>query len=68
VNDIIPQVLWTGYFVTAHGYDTTENIIYQDNQSAMLLEKNDKGSSSKQTRHIGTQYFFVTDRVASKEI
>jgi hypothetical protein len=68
VNDVMPQVLWTRYFLSAQGYDTNENIVYQDNQSAMLLEKNGKGSSSKRTRHIDIRYFFVTDRVASKEI
>jgi hypothetical protein len=68
VNDVMPQVLWTRYFLSAQGYDTTENIVYQDNQSAILLEKNGKGSSSKRTRHIDIRYFFVTDRVASKEV
>jgi hypothetical protein len=68
VNDIMPQVLWTRYFLSAQGYDTTENIVYQDNQSAILLEKNGKGSSSKRTHHIDIRYFFVTDRVASKEV
>ncbi len=38
--------------------------VYQDNQSAMLLEKNGKASSGRRTRHINIRYFFVTDRVA----
>jgi hypothetical protein len=67
-HDVMPQVLWTRYFLAAQGYDVAENIVYQDNQSAMLLEKNGKGSSSKRTRHIDIRYFFITDRVASKEI
>jgi hypothetical protein len=69
VNNVMPHVLWTRYFLSAQGYDTMENIVYQDNQSAILLEKNGKeGSSSKRTRHIDIHYFFVTDRVASKEV
>jgi hypothetical protein len=68
MNNVIPQVLWTWYFLSTQGYDTMENIGYQDNQSAILLEKNGKGSSSKRTRHIVIQYFFVTNRVASKEV
>jgi hypothetical protein len=42
--------------------------IYQDNQSAMLLEKNGKASSGRRTRHINIRYFFVTDRVAKGEM
>jgi hypothetical protein len=34
----------------------------------MLLEKNGKRSSSKQTRHINIRYFFVTDRIDSNEM
>jgi hypothetical protein len=33
-----------------------------------LLAKNGRGSSSKRTRHINIRYFFVADRVASKEV
>jgi hypothetical protein len=45
-----------------------DSIIYQDNQSAILLEKNGKASSSKRTRHINIRYFFVTDRIAANEV
>jgi hypothetical protein len=68
VNDVMPQVLWTRYFLEAQGYGVTDSIIYQDNQSAILLEKNGKASSGKRTRHINIRYFFVTDRVAKKEV
>ncbi len=40
----------------------TENIVYQDNKSAILLEKNGKRSSSKRTRAINIRYFFITDQ------
>lgn len=68
VNDAMPQILWTRYFLQAQGHSTTESIIYQDNQSAILLEKNGRASSSKRTRHINIRYFFVTDRIAKKEV
>jgi hypothetical protein len=42
-----------------------ENIVFQDNRSAMLLEKNGKASSSKRTKHINIRYFFVTDMIKS---
>jgi hypothetical protein len=68
VNDLIPQILWTRYFLEAQGYAVTDLIINQDNQSAMLLKKNGRGSSSKRTRHINIHYFFVADRVAAGEV
>lgn len=40
VYDAMPQVLWTKNFLEAQGYGTIETNIYQDNMSAILLEKN----------------------------
>jgi hypothetical protein len=68
VNDVLPQVLWTRYFLEAQGYKVNDSTVYQDNQSAILLEKNGRGSSSKRTRHINIRYFFITDRIESGEI
>ena len=68
VNDALPQVLWTRQFFHGQGNGDTDSVIYQDNQSAMLLEKHGKGSSGKRTRHIDVRYYFVKDRIASKEI
>ena len=52
----------------AQGYGVRENIVYQDNKSAILLEKNGKASSSKRTKHINIRYYFVTDRIAKGEL
>jgi hypothetical protein len=68
VNDVMSQVLWTRYFLEAQGYGVNDNIIYQDNQSSILLEKHGRASSGKRTRHINIRYFFVTDRIAAKEV
>ena len=40
-----------------------DNVIYQDNQSAIRLEKNGKQSSSKRTRHINIRYYFITGSI-----
>ena len=40
VNNCISSVLWLLYFVQAQGHDAKWARIYQDNQSAILLEKN----------------------------
>jgi hypothetical protein len=68
VNDCMPQVLWTRYFLEAQGYEVRDSVVYQDNQSSILLEKHGRASSSKRTRHINIRYFFVKDRIASGEV
>jgi hypothetical protein len=68
VAEVLPQILWTRYFLEAQGYMTDDSIIYQDNKSAILLENNGRASSSKRTRHINIRYYFVTDRIANGEI
>jgi hypothetical protein len=68
VDDCMPAICWTRYFLEAQGYNVAENILYQDNQSAILLEKNGKASSGKRTKHINIRYFFVTDRIRANEL
>jgi hypothetical protein len=68
VDDSMPLVVWTRNFLIGQGYDISDNVVFQDNQSAMLLEKNGRASSGRRTRHINIRYFFVTDRVKSGEV
>lgn len=46
-NEFMPQILKTCYFREEEEYEVRDNIVYQDNQNAVLLENNEKGSSSK---------------------
>ena len=39
VDDLMPAVLWSRLFLEGQDYGVTENIVLQDNQTAMLLEK-----------------------------
>ena len=50
----------------AQGFDVIDNVIYQDNQSAILLKNNSKRSSGKQTCHIEIRYYFITDNIMRK--
>ena len=68
VAEVLPQILWTQYFLHAQGYGEEPCIIYQDNKSAILLEENGRASSSKRTRHINIRYYFVTDRIGNREV
>ena len=45
VNDGMLLVLWTRNFLTTQGFEVKDNLVFQDNQSAILLEKSGKASS-----------------------
>ena len=68
VSDALPKILWCKYFMEAQGYNVEEVYVYQDNESAILLESNGMKSVKKGTRHIRIKYFFITDKVKGKEL
>ena len=49
------------------GYNIHDNIIYQDNQSAIKLDKNVRQSISKRKRNINIRYYFITARITKQE-
>jgi hypothetical protein len=59
VDDMMPIIIWTRYFLLGQGYGVVENLLLQDNKSSILLERNGKASSGKRTRHINIHYFFI---------
>jgi hypothetical protein len=67
INNVLPQALWTKYFMEAQGYGVS-TILNQDNQSTIKLSDNGKASSGKGTRHINICYFFITNCIARKEV
>ena len=56
-DDIIPHLCWTNYFLECQGYNVNSTIMYQDNQSAIILENNGRDSSFKRTEHLNIRYF-----------
>ena len=50
VDAALPQILWMQYFLEEQGYTIEQSILYQDNQSAMILETNGKTIHSKTYR------------------
>ena len=57
VSDIVPVVLWLVNFVKMQGYDMKENILYQDNQSAMKMDKNGRMLFTGNSRHVSIRFF-----------
>ncbi len=68
VDDLIPQILWTHLFMMAQGFIVRDNILYQDEKSAMLLDTNGRSLSSKRTRHIKIRYYYVADQIAKGDL
>ena len=60
--------MWGKYFIEGQGYTVTSNILYQDNQSCILLATNGRMSSSRRTKHIQHRYFLVKDLVDRGEL
>ena len=56
-DESMTHIVWNLYFLEEQGYGINDNILYQDNQSAILLDKNGRASSSNKTRHINIKYF-----------
>ena len=64
----MPVICWTLYFLNAQEYRILDNVLFQDNKSSIILEKNVKPLSSKRTKHINVWYFFITDRVTKGDV
>ena len=68
VYDVLPQVLWTKQFLKEQGWLDSTTVVYQDNTSSILLEKNGQSSSMMQTKHMHIRYFYVMEQVQKKAI
>ena len=66
-SDYVPYNIWIRNFLAYQGYPLKSNIVFQDNCSAILMEKNGRNSCTGNSRHIDIRYFFVTDRIAKGE-
>jgi hypothetical protein len=67
-DDFMPEICWTHYFMKSQGCGVKNNVLFQENNSPYLLEKNGKASSCQRTKHINIQYVFITDQVNKEEV
>ena len=68
VSEYFPYNIWMTNFMDAQGYKIKNNVLYEDNQSAIRIEQNRRNSCTGNSRHIDIIYFFVVDRIKKKEI
>ena len=52
----------------AQGYDIKQKILFQDNQSAINMDKNGKKLCTGKSRHIDIRYFFAKDIIEIKKM
>ena len=67
-SDYLPHNIQIKNFLQYQGYYIKNNVLYQDNQSAIRMEENGRNSCTGNSRHIDIRYFFSKDRVDKKEI
>ena len=58
-SDYITWPLWLKRVLQHQGYKLDFNIFYQDNESAIKLEKNGAQSCGEKSRHIKIRYFLL---------
>ena len=56
-GDRMPKCTWYQYFCVVQGGKAVEDILMQDNKSAILLQKNWPYSAEKGSKHINVRYF-----------
>ncbi len=67
LSDTASQAIHLRNFVIAQGYALGPAIIYQDNMSCMALMKRG-GPGSERSRHINIRHFWLSEKVADKEV
>ena len=68
VSEYLPYNIWLINFMKEQGYSIQSNVLYQDNESAIKMEKNGRNSCTGNSRHVDIRYFFVKNRVDKKEV
>lgn len=67
LGDELTSVLFAQHFLQAQGYAEKPAIVFQDNQSTIVMAEKGRSTSTR-TRHISIRYFFVKDYIDRKEI
>ena len=67
-SEYCPYNLWLLMFMDAQGYPIHNNVLFQDNQSTIKMQRNGRNSCTGNSRHVNIRYFFVKDRIDKGEI
>ena len=67
-DEIVSPMIWTQLFLEAQGHPVKDNILYQGNERAILLETNRCKSAGKCSHHLNIRYFYIADQKAKGHI
>ena len=62
-DDALGMIMFTKHFMEAQGYSIDITILFQDNQSNIMLENNGRSLAGKKSKHITNRYFLITDQL-----
>ena len=65
-SDYIPYSIWLMIFMGEQGYSIKDNVLYEDNQSQILMLTNGRNSCTGNSTHVHIRCFFVKDRIDKK--
>ena len=68
VSNFLPNMMCVSMFLEAQGFTLEENILYQDNESAMRIVLYGKRSCSAKTKHMNHRYFWIKNRLEKEKI
>jgi len=68
VDDFLSKIIWLKKFLQGLGYGLRQNILFQDNTSAIIMQKNGRNCLGKRNRAIDIRYFAIKDSVDSGDI
>ncbi|KAL7574572.1 hypothetical protein ACA910_015922 [Epithemia clementina (nom. ined.)] len=57
ISDYLPKIIWARMFLEAQGLTLSDNVLAQDNQSAIQLACNGRASAGQKSRHIDIRFF-----------
>ena len=63
VSEYLLYNLWLMIFLKGQGYGIMKNIVYQDKQSTIRMEKNGRNSCTGNSRHINIIIFSMTEYI-----
>ena len=68
VDDFLSKIMWISRFLEVLGYPLKQNVLLQDNTSAILMQKNGRTCLGKRNRAIDVRYFAIKDLIDKGEV
>ena len=60
INDSLGLMMCTKYFMETQGYIIYNNILFEYNQSTIMLENYGRSLAGKNSKHINNSYLLIT--------